>query len=64
MTRLISKKQAVVLRAKRKKSDIALATLYALRARGQIGKDDFDNMIFAIRGGRLFYNKKIKSLIK
>lgn len=60
MTHLLTKKQALYLREKKGRSDIALATLYALRKNKRISKDDFESLVFSVRAGRLFYSKQLK----
>lgn len=60
MTRLLTKKQALFLREKKGRSDVALATLYALRKNKEIRKEDFEALLFSVRAGRLFYSKQLK----
>ena len=64
MTRLLNKKQALFYRVKKNESCIALSLVYALRNKKRISKDEFITLEKASRASRLFYNKKLKSLIK
>ena len=64
MTRLLNKKQALDYRVKRNESCVALSLVYALRNKKRISQDDFQTLEKSVRAGRLFYNKKLKSLIK
>lgn len=64
MTRLLNKKQAIDYKVKRNEACVALSLVYALRNKKRISQDDFNTLEKSVRVGRLFYNKKLKSLIK
>lgn len=64
MTRLLSKKQAVFLKTKKARSDVALATLFALRKNKKISSEEMETLLPPVRAGRVFYAKKLKSLIR
>lgn len=64
MTRLLSKKTALAYKVKRNDSCVALSLVYALRNKKQLSQEHFETLEKSVRAGRLFYNKKLKSLIK
>lgn len=64
MTRLLSKKTALMYKVKKNESSLALSLVYALKQNKRLTADEFATLERATRAGRLFYIKKLKNKIK